>query len=191
MRKFRKALFSIALVLALAAAASAQGTIPANTIIPVVLNESVTSEKAALGDKVDAQVAEDVTVNGRVIIPRGSKVVLTVADVHDAGRLKGTPKLWFYLKSVQVGGRTYTATTYQAGQTGASRSKRTAIGAGGGAAAGAIIGAIAGGGKGAAIGAAVGAGAGTAGAAATGKDKVEFPAESKLNFKLKSPLTIG
>jgi hypothetical protein len=61
---------------------------------------------------------------------------------------------------------------------------------GGGTGAGAAIGAMAGGGKGAAIGALAGAGAGTATAAATGKKDITIPAESHLNFKLSSPVTI-
>jgi hypothetical protein len=191
MRNLRHIISAAVLLLVVAGTASAQGTVPASTLIPVILNQSVSSEKATLGQKVDGQVASDVTVNGKVVIPKGAKVNLSVADVHDAGRLKGTPKLWLKIDSIEVRGRTYTASTYQAGKTGASRSKRTAIGAGGGAVAGAVIGGIVGGGKGAAIGAAAGAGAGTAGAAATGTDKVEFPAETKLSFKLKSALTIS
>jgi hypothetical protein len=191
MKNVRFVIAAAALVLAVTFSTLAQGTVPASTLIPVVLNQSVSSEKSSLGQKVDGQVASDVTVNGKVVIPKGSKVNLSVADVHDAGRLKGTPKLWLKIDSIEVRGKTYAASTFQAGRTGASRSKRTAIGAGGGAVAGAVIGGIVGGGKGAAIGAAAGAGAGTAGAAATGSDKVEFPAETKLSFKLKSALTVS
>lgn len=186
----RVVLFLVAF-LSLAATAYAQGTIPAETLIPVTLNEGVTSETAQVGQKVEGQVASDVTVNGKVVLPRGSRVVMSVASVHSAGRLKGQSKLWLKIDSVEVKGKQYSPSTRWAGRTGASRGKRTAVGAGGGAAAGAIIGAIAGGGKGAAIGAAVGAGAGTAGAAATGKVEVEFPAETKLSFRLKAPLTIN
>ncbi len=61
---------------------------------------------------------------------------------------------------------------------------------GGGAVLGALIGAIAGHGKGAAIGAAVGAGAGTAVQASTKGQQVQIPAETKLDFSLKAPLTV-
>jgi hypothetical protein len=54
-----------------------------------------------------------------------------------------------------------------------------------------LIGGLAGGGKGALIGAAVGAGAGTAGAAATGKKDVTFPAETKLRFVTTKPVRIS
>jgi hypothetical protein len=160
-------------------------------MIPVTLNQGVSSEKASVGDKVDGSVSEDVMMDGKVVIPRGSRVNLSVADVHDAGRFKGQPKLWLKIDSIVVRGKAYNFLTYQAGRTGASRGKRTAVGAGGGAAAGAVIGAIAGGGKGAAIGAAVGAGAGTAGAAMTGSTKVEFAPETRLSFKTKTAVTIN
>lgn len=179
-------------VVLLCAAASlhAQGTVPVGGTIPVTLNESVNSKDASVGQKLDGQVTTDVSANGRVVIPRGSRVNLSVASVHSAGRLKGQSKLWLKIDSIVVRGRTYTPSANWQGKVGSSRGKRTAVGAGGGAAAGAIIGAIAGGGKGAAIGAGVGAGAGTAGAAATGQVEVELPAEAKLRYTLKTALTV-
>jgi hypothetical protein len=178
------------LMFAVAASVRAQGTLPIGTSISVSVDETVSSKDAKAGQKVAGSVAQDVTLDGKVLIPKGSRASLSVASVESAGRLKGQPKLYLKLVSVQVKGKTYTATTNWAGQTGSSRGKRTAVGAGGGAAAGAVIGAIAGGGKGAAIGAAVGAGAGTGTAAMTGKTEVEIKAETKLNFKLKSAMTV-
>ena len=168
----------------------AQGTLPIGTTVPVTVDETVTSKDAAVGQKVAGSVAQNITVNGKVVIPKGSRANLVVASAQSAGKIKGQPKLWLKLTSVVVGGRTYTTTTGWAGQTGASRGKRTAVGAGGGAAAGEVIGAIAGGGKGAAIGAAVGAGAGTGAAAMTGKTEVEIAAETKLTFTLKTALRV-
>jgi len=72
----------------------------------------------------------------------------------------------------------------------AGHKKRNTTAIAGGAGVGALIGGIAGGGKGAAIGAAVGAGAGTGAAAATGKQNVEIPAETRVRFTLKDPVTI-
>ncbi len=190
MRKTWGALLVFVLMLLVAASVRAQGTLPVGTVIPVTADETVSSKDAQVGQKVAGSVAQDVKVGGRVVIPKGARANLTVASAQSAGRFKGRPKLWLKLASVDVRGKTYTASTSWVGQTGASRGKRTAIGAGGGAAAGAVIGAIAGGGKGAAIGAAVGAGAGTGAAAMTGKREIEIRAESKLNFKLKTALTV-
>ena len=62
---------------------------------------------------------------------------------------------------------------------------------GGGAGAGALIGGLAGGGKGALIGGLAGAGAGTAGAAATGKKEVVFPAETRFTFTTRAVIAIN
>lgn len=189
MKRKWMAVFAVALLCA-AASVQAQGTLPIGTPISVTVDETVSSKDAKVGQKVAGSVAENVTVEGNVVVPKGAKANLAVASVESAGKLKGQPKLYLKLVSVEVKGKTYTTTASWAGQTGSARGKRTAVGAGGGAAAGAVIGAIAGGGKGAAIGAAVGAGAGTGAAAMTGKTEVEIRAEQKVSFKLKTALTL-
>jgi hypothetical protein len=78
--------------------------------------------------------------------------------------------------------------TYE--QVAKGKGKRTATLAGGGAGLGALIGGLAGGGKGALIGGLAGAGGGTAGAAYTGHKNVVIPAESRVTFRLTSPLTV-
>ena len=75
-------------------------------------------------------------------------------------------------------------------QHGASRGTRTAETVGGGTVLGALIGGILGRGKGAAIGSAVGAGTGTAVQVSTKGQQVKVPAETKLDFTLKEPVTI-
>jgi hypothetical protein len=180
----------VAVLLCAAVSVQAQGTLPIGSTISVTVDETVSSKNAAVGQRVAGSVAENVTVNGKVVIPKGARANLAVASAESAGKLKGQPKLWLKLVSVEVKGKTYASSTNWAGQTGASRGKRTAVGAGGGAAAGAVIGALAGGGKGAAIGAVVGAGAGTGAAAMTGKTEVEIRAEQKVSFKLKTALTV-
>jgi hypothetical protein len=89
-----------------------------------------------------------------------------------------------------VHGERYSLQTSSYEQETKGRGKRTAEGAGGGAAFGAIVGALAGGGKGAAIGALAGGGAGTAGTALTGKRDITIPAETRVHFKLRRSLTI-
>jgi hypothetical protein len=179
-----------AVLLCAAVSVQAQGTLPIGSTISVTVDETVSSKNATVGQRVAGSVADNVTVNGKVVIPKGARANLAVASAESAGKFKGQPKLWLKLVSVEVKGKTYTSSTSWAGQTGASRGKRTAVGAGGGAAAGAVIGALAGGGKGAAIGAVVGAGAGTGAAAMTGKTEVEIRAEQKVFFKLKTALTV-
>jgi hypothetical protein len=163
-------------------AARAQVNVPAGSAIVVTLDQSVSSKDARTGQKLDGTIAQDVVVDGKVAVPKGSRAQLSVADVQASGRLSTPAKLWLKIDSIEVKGRTYRTVTRWSGQTGPNHNERNVVAIGGGTGAGALIGGLAGGGKGALIGAAVGAGAGTAGAAATGKKDVGFPAESKLRF---------
>jgi len=181
----------VAIALLLPALAQASGTVPAGAKISVVTDQSVSSKTAKAGQTVTGSVAHDVTVDGKVVIPKGSAVKLSVSSVQASGRLSTPAKLYLRLRSVTVGGKTYTIATSSAGRTEGGKGKRDAGFIGGGAAGGAIIGALAGGGKGAAIGAGAGAGAGTAGAAATGKKDIEFPAETRLAFTTRATVTIN
>ncbi len=160
--RIRLILIFLGLALLLPALAQASGTVPAGAKISVVTDQSVSSKTAKIGQTVTGSVAQDVTSGGKVVIPKGSPVKLTVSSVQASGRLSTPAKLYLRLRSVTVGGKTYTISTSSAGRTEGGKGKRDAGFIGGGAAGGAVIGALAGGGKGAAIGAAAGAGAGTA-----------------------------
>jgi len=189
--RIRRVAVFLALALAIPVLALAGGTVPQGAKITVVTDQSVSSKTAKIGETVSGSVAQDVTSDGKVVIPKGSAVKLTVSSVQASGRLSTPAKLYLRLRTVTVGGKRYTLATSSAGRTLGGKGKRDAGFIGGGAAGGAIIGALAGGGKGAAVGAAAGAGAGTAGAAATGKKDIEFPAETKLAFTTRAAVTIN
>lgn len=171
--------------------AYAATSLPAGTEITITIDQSISSKDAKVGEGVVGTVAHDVITNGKVAIPKGSHAKLVVSSAQASGRLSTPAKLWLRLKSVEVHGKTYTIATSSSGRTMGGKGKRDAGFIGGGAGAGALIGGLAGGGKGAAIGAAAGAGAGTAGAAATGKKEVEFPAETRLSFTTRAAVTIN
>ena len=179
-----------ALFVSLAPALYAQGTVPAGKTVIVTIDQAISSKDAKVGEAVPATVADNVVVNGKVVIPKGSAATVHVASVQASGRLSTPAKLWLQLDSITVNGKSCPVSAHWAGETMGSHAKRNTVAIGGTTAAGAIIGALAGGGKGAAIGAVAGAGAGTAGAAATGKKDVKYPAETKLSFGLKSSLAI-
>jgi hypothetical protein len=160
------------------------------TVLTVTLDQTVSTQTNSIGDRFAASLAEPVTVNGSQVLPVGTHATGTVVQAQAAGHLKGGSLLELTLDSLTVNGQPYPIQTREFEEAGKGRGKRTAIGAGGGAAFGAIIGALAGGGKGAAIGAVAGGGAGTAGAAYTGKRDITLPAETRLHFRLKAPLTI-
>lgn len=181
----------LVLVFLLPVLSQAGGTIPLGTPISVVTDQAISSKDARIGQTVTGSIAKDVVVGGKVVIPKGSAAKLTVSSVQASGRLSTPAKLYLRLRTVTVNGKTYTFATSSAGRTEKGKGKRDAGFIGGGAAGGAVIGALAGGGKGAAIGAAAGAGAGTAGAAATGKKDIEYPAEARLTFTTRAAVPIN
>jgi len=181
----------LALALALPVFSEASATVPKGTAISVVTGQSVNSKDAKVGQTVAGTVAKDVVVGGKVVIPKGSAAKLSVSSVQASGRLSTPAKLYLRLRTITVKGETYALTTGSSGRTEKGKGKRDAGFIGGGAAAGALIGGLAGGGKGAAIGAGAGAGAGTAGAAATGKKDIDYPAETRLTFTTRADLAIN
>ena len=181
----------LALVLALPMFSEAHATVRKGTAITVVTDQNVSSKDAKVGQTVTGTVAKDVVVGGKVVIPKGSAAKLSVSSVQAAGRLSTPAKLYLRLQTISVKGETYALTTGSSGRTEKGKGKRDAGFIGGGAAAGALIGGLAGGGKGAAIGAGAGAGAGTAGAAATGKKDIDYPAETRLTFTTRADVAIN
>jgi len=165
--------------------------IAAGTTLTVTLDQSISTKANNSGDSFAASLAEPVTINGREVLPSGTKARGTIAQAQAAGHVKGGAILQLSLDSITVNGAKYSIETSEFEEAGKGRGKRTAVGGGGGAAFGAIVGALAGGGKGAAIGALAGGGAGTAGAAYTGKRDISLPAETRLHFKLTKPVSIS
>ena len=164
--------------------------VPAGTMVTVRLGEAVGSKISSPGQSFSATVASPVEVDGTTVIPQGSDARGTVVDAKPLGRFKGGAVLQIKLTSITVGGKEHSVETSALTRTEKGKGERTAVLAGGGAAAGALIGGLIGGGKGAAIGAVSGGGAGGAGAAFTGNKDVVLPAESAVSFKLESRLEL-
>lgn len=151
-------------------------TVPANTIIRVRLNETLTSKTAVVGDRFTATVVDPVYARGIEVAPAGSTVTGRVNMVKRAARKSKAGAIGVDFISITTPrGKHYAISgsltdldgnvnaDNEGGVTGRSSKKRNVVFIGGGAAGGALIGAIAGGGSGAAIGAGVGAGLGVAG----------------------------
>ena len=164
--------------------------VPADTVIAVVLDQTISSKANRPGDKFSATVESPVEVEGKVAIPKGARADGVVRDAKAAGRFKGGAVLALELTNVTVAGKDYEIQTSAAAMSSKGKGKRTAAMVGGGAAGGAAIGGIAGGGKGAAIGALIGAAAGTGGAGLTGNRDITLAAETPLDFKLLQPVSI-
>jgi hypothetical protein len=148
------------------------------------------SERDEVGKSYRASIEEDVVIDGRTLIPRGSDVTVQLMREEEAGTFSGRSGLTLGLQSILVNGRQVNVVSESVEQTGSSRGKRSAMVIGGTAALGAILGGIAGGGSGAAIGAAAGAGAGTAAQVIFRGSRVRVPSETVFNFTLQEPVRI-
>ena len=157
----------------------------------VRLNDEISSEKVAVGDRFTATLDSPVYVGETIAIPAHADVQGKVVDVKSAGKFAGKSELILQLTSVSYNGHSYNLKSSQWQKAGASRGKNTAAKVGGGAAIGAVIGAIAGGGKGAAIGAGVGAGAGTGVQAMTKGEQIVLRPETLLTFTLENPVSVS
>lgn len=164
--------------------------VPAGTALTVTTSQSLSSKTSQAGQGFAATLAQPVSIDGRMALPKGASVNGTVVSAKSRGKIKGEGELALALTSVSFHDQTYEIQTNVLKSEEKGKGKRTAATTGGGAAGGALIGGLAGGGKGAGIGALAGAGAGLIGGAMTGNKQIEIPAESALSFTLAAPLTL-
>ena len=166
-------------------------TIPADSVLGLELEHSVSSETAQPEDRVDARVTRDVKVDGTTVIPAGSRVRGAVTRVENGGRFKDRGRIEIRFHTlVLAGGDTQSISTDALFREGDNVGRKTGARIGASAAGGAIIGAIFGGEKGAAIGAAAGAGAGTAVTASQKPSEARFRAGSVVTVRLTAPVSI-
>ena len=165
-------------------------SLPAGTIIPIRVTETLDSKTAQSNDVFHGSVAGDLGSQGVIVIPHGSAVMGRIVEAREAAHFKGASLLSLELTDVTARGKKVTLVTDTFSKEGAARGKNTAVKAGGGAALGSIIGALAGGGKGAVIGGLAGGAAGTGVNAATRGEQTVIPTETLINFRLQSPVTV-
>jgi hypothetical protein len=165
-------------------------TIPESTIVTVRTIDAIDSSTSSTGQTFSGSLDAPIVVGDQVVVPKGLNVTLKLVNASSAGKFKGSSELTVALESFTYQGKTYTLSTSDVQEKGASRGKRSAAVIGGGAALGALIGGLAGGGKGAAIGAGVGAGGGTAVQAMTKGQQVKIPSETRLDFTLHAPVAV-
>ena len=166
-------------------------TVPADAVIGLQLETTVSSDRARVEDAVDARVTRDVRVGGRVAIPAGSLVQGTVTEVERGGKVRERARLGIRFHTVVLAnGDKLTLRTDAITREGADQGRESAAKIGGAAIGGAILGAILGGGKGAAIGAGVGAGGGTAAVMAGERSAVTIPAGSTVSVRVRQPVSV-
>jgi hypothetical protein len=168
-------------------------TVPQGTLIQLRTSEAVNSKRAKDGEPVQFTVIQDVAYGGVLAIPRGATVHGVVSQVKKvgAGDLGGSPELALTLTSLDLGGQSYPLDSDQFKVKGPNKAGQTVGSAIGGGLLGTIIGCAVGRGVGCAVGAGAGVAAGTAASAASPGPGIWIPAEARVDFHLKSPLTVN
>ncbi len=165
--------------------------VPADSVVGLQVENTVTSEGARVEDEVVARVTRDCVVDGRVVIPAGAQARGEVTLVERGGRLRDRARLGVRFTSIVLADGTRipfeTETIYREGDAPGGES---AARIGGGAFAGAILGGIFGGSKGAAIGGSAGAGAGTVAVLAGGPNPATLVRGTPITIRITAPMTV-
>ena len=165
--------------------------IPAASVIGILVDTPLSSERSRIEDRVDARVTRDVSAAGHVAIPAGARVIGSVTLVERGGKVKERARLGVRFHTlVLADGREIPLRTEAIFREGASPSNESARKIGGAAIGGAILGAIMGGGKGAVMGGAAGAAGGSAAVMAGDRNAATLPAGTVVTVRLTAPATI-
>ncbi len=167
-------------------------TVPAGTVLPLVLDTTVSSATSRVEEAVHGHLTKPIVVEGVTAVPTGSRVSGVVTDATRSGRVKGLAHVSVRFETLAPAGaeRRYTIHTSAVSRTAESTKKKDAAEIGAPAAGGALIGALLGGKKGALVGGAVGAGGGTAVVMSTRGKEVSLPKGTALSLKLTEPVNI-
>jgi len=165
-------------------------TIPTGTTLSLALTSSVASDTSAVEDSVTAELTNAITIDGRDVLPAGTRLAGVVTAVDDSNRVKGRAMIAFRFTSLRTGDARYdleaAPLSRLAPATKSEDATKIAVGAG----AGAVIGGLLGGGDGAAKGAAIGGGAGTGVVLATKGREVRLGPGADVTTRLTAPLTV-
>jgi hypothetical protein len=161
-------------------------TIPAGTVIPVVMIDSISSDYNYAGQTFRGSLAAPIVAGHRTLVPQGASAHIRLVSADSAGKLKGRSDLGIQL--VRVGN--YNVHSGVVWVSGPSQGKKTGKDAAIGGAVGGGLGLLFGGGKGAAIGAGLGAGAGVGHRYFKGPKPAVIGSESVVNFRLASPVHV-
>jgi hypothetical protein len=166
--------------------------VPAESVLGLQLESSISTEFARVEDRVDARVTRDVRVAGRAAIPAGTHAIGTVVMVERGGRVKERARIGIRFNTLVLADASRLAittdTVYREGESPANQSSAKI---GGAAIGGAIIGAILGGGKGAAIGSGIGAAGGAAAAMNGDRHPVVLTAGTTLSVRTQAPVSVN
>lgn len=164
--------------------------VPAGTSFVAVLQTQLSTDENSTGDPFVAKTVEPIYVDGRIVVPAGSRVDGVLRDVQASGRIKDRARMTLVFQEiVDSAGKTRAMSALPLTIKAASETRDDVLKIGAGSAAGAIIGAITGKKNGAVIGAAAGAAAGTILVLATKGEDVELDSGVRLNVQMTGPMS--
>lgn len=177
------------------AAKSSPRMLATGTAISAKFDAGISSRTHKAGQKLTGTVSADVKdKSGRVVIPAGSKVYVTIAAIHESERKSDkTGKLVLTPTKVLIGGRSYPLAGSASALDRTLKDRKTNAGdiakVGVGVGAGALLGSAVSGGstKGAVIGGVAGGAVGTQRAIETQDRDVVVPVGSRLKVTLAAP----
>lgn len=166
-------------------------TVPSGTSIEVQLPATISTKTAKVGNRVSANLTNDLVVDGKVIARAGSLLQGSVTEVISGSKqVGGTPTLGLTFDNLTLADGSDTTVNGTVTQVAVKSDKgRDAAKIAGGAVAGAVIGHQVDSDKGKIIGGLLGAAAGTVAARKTGTE-VELPAGTVIGFTLTSPVNV-
>jgi hypothetical protein len=168
----------------------------AGSVVATTVDREINSRTDKPGATVTGTVASDVTdATGRVVIPAGSKVTMTITEIHESEN-KGdkTGKLTLTPTAVEIAGQSHAINGSAVALERTLRDRKTNAGdvakVGAGTAIGAVAGRVIGGStKGAIIGGIIGGAVGTQRAVETQDRDVVVPASSRVEVTLGGTFT--
>jgi len=173
---------------------NAARTLPIGTEIHAALDDSISSRRDSAGRTITAQITESVTgAGGKILIPAGSTVRLTVTRLASAKSKGSQGSLALKVDGIEVGGQLQNVQADVRAVPRELRSRGVTSGdaakVGVGAVGGAVLGRVLGGNsKGAVIGGVVGAAGGAVVASQTATRDVVVKAKTPVTFVLTAPL---
>jgi hypothetical protein len=84
---------------------AAEAILPANSEIVLTMNETVSSRSHRLGEKFSLTVAQDVKVDGAVVIPRGTRAVAQITRRTGKGGFGKSGKMDFTFRYLDLNGQ--------------------------------------------------------------------------------------
>ena len=100
--------------------------VPAGTRLSVRTIDAIDSAKNHVGDRFEASVEEPVTVDGRVVVPKGASVYGRLEEAKTSGTFTGRSELRLALTGIVVNGQTVPLVSREHELSGKSRAKQAA-----------------------------------------------------------------